>query len=174
MPICTTNKFSGCPTGHNKKSSGWPVSRILSNLRDPVYARRLRPGYHIWTVISLCSLPGTDSEASSFSSLFGLAPGGGCLAARIAADAGGLLHHLFTLTALPRRIVSVALVRQVSPSRDFPGAVLCGVRTFLDPTNAGPRPSGQPEDGGIIPSLGQSVNLKSVLILYILRGRAVS
>jgi hypothetical protein len=31
-------------------------------------------------------------------SLLGLAPGGGYLAARIAADAGGLLHHLFTIT----------------------------------------------------------------------------
>ncbi len=32
--------------------------------------------------------------------LLGLAPGGGCLAARVATDAGGLLHHLFTLTWL--------------------------------------------------------------------------
>src|SRR3989304_6693850 len=30
--------------------------------------------------------------------LLGLAPGGGCLAAGIAAGAGGLLHHLFILT----------------------------------------------------------------------------
>ena len=29
--------------------------------------------------------------------LLGLAPGGVCLAADITADAGGLLHHLFTL-----------------------------------------------------------------------------
>jgi hypothetical protein len=35
------------------------------------------------------------------SSLLGLAPGGGYLATRIAADAGGLLHHLFTITVLP-------------------------------------------------------------------------
>jgi len=32
------------------------------------------------------------------SSLLGLAPDGGCLAAHIAACAGGLLSHLFTLT----------------------------------------------------------------------------
>ena len=31
--------------------------------------------------------------------LLGLAPGGGCLAADIAAGAGGLLHHLFTLAS---------------------------------------------------------------------------
>jgi len=44
-------------------------------------------------------------------SLLGLAPDGGYLANRIAADAGGLLHHRFTLTlpALARRYVSVAL-----------------------------------------------------------------
>ena len=32
-----------------------------------------------------------------------------------------------------RRSVSVALIRQVAPSRGFPGAVPYGVRTFLDP-----------------------------------------
>jgi hypothetical protein len=30
--------------------------------------------------------------------LLGLAPGGGCLAARVTTRAGGLLHHLFTIT----------------------------------------------------------------------------
>jgi len=34
------------------------------------------------------------------SSLLGLAPGGGYLAICITTDAGGLLHHLFTLTTL--------------------------------------------------------------------------
>ncbi|GAB4481155.1 MAG: hypothetical protein Kow0088_23240 [Anaerolineales bacterium] len=43
--------------------------------------------------------------------LLGLAPDGGYLANRIAADAGGLLHHRFTLTLpfVARRYVSVAL-----------------------------------------------------------------
>jgi hypothetical protein len=58
------------------------------------------------------------------SSLLGLAPGGGYLAIRITADAGGLLHHLFTITLTPcgvsRLFVSVALVRQVSSSRRVP------------------------------------------------------
>ena len=71
----------------------------------PVYTLRLLPGPHAWAIISLSSLPGTNNEAGRFSSLLGLAPDGGCLAARIAADAGGLLHRLFTMTlslALPR------------------------------------------------------------------------
>src|SRR6185295_13690435 len=58
------------------------------------------------------------------SSLLGLAPGGGYLAIHITADAGGLLHHLFTITFTPcgvsRLFVSVALVRQVSSSRRVP------------------------------------------------------
>jgi len=58
------------------------------------------------------------------SSLLGLAPGGGYLAIHITADAGGLLHHLFTITLTPCGVswlfVSVALVRQVSSSRRVP------------------------------------------------------
>jgi hypothetical protein len=33
--------------------------------------------------------------------LLGLAPGGGYLAARVTTNAGGLLHHLFTITLFP-------------------------------------------------------------------------
>lgn len=58
------------------------------------------------------------------SSLLGLAPGGGYLAIHITADAGGLLHHLFTITLTPCGVswlfVSVALIRQVSSSRRVP------------------------------------------------------
>ena len=58
------------------------------------------------------------------SSLLGLAPGGGYLAIHITADAGGLLHHLFTITLTSCEVnwlfVSVALVRQVSSSRRVP------------------------------------------------------
>lgn len=104
----------------------------------------------------------------TISSLLGLAPGGGYLATHITARAGGLLHHLFTITTptlpppnpkdlgeVPVRaegvlFVSVALIRQVHASRQFPhpvlsDAVLYGVRTFLDPDNAGPRLPNQPE-----------------------------
>lgn len=98
----------------------------------------------------------------TISPLLGLAPGGGYLATCITADAGGLLHHLFTITTSPKRMeglfVSVALIRQVtlfsvfpstrdeiSPPRVLSDAVLHGVRTFLDPDNAGPRLPNQPE-----------------------------
>ncbi len=80
-----------------------------------------------WAIIYLCGPPGTGAPLKkgrhigrratsrcqmAASSLLGLAPGGGYLAACIAADAGGLLHHLFTL-ALAGGLFSVALFRQV-------------------------------------------------------------
>ena len=77
--------------------------------------------------------------------LLDLAPGGGYLAADIAAHAGGLLHHLFTLTLSDPSPKSIGFggswegavcfcgpIRQVAPSRVLPGTLLCGVRTFLD------------------------------------------
>lgn len=89
--------------------------------------------------------------SSIHSSLLGLAPGGGCLAAGIAADAGGLLHRRFTVTesrdsrmgnsqrlltylyALISAVCFCGPIRQVTPPRGLPGTMLSGVRTFLDP-----------------------------------------
>src|SRR6185503_3587663 len=66
--------------------------------------------------------------------LFGLAPGGVCLADAVTRAAGELLPHRFTLTALRRRYVSVALSVGSPPlavsqhpalrSPDFPPAAL--------------------------------------------------
>ena len=86
----------------------------------------------------------------TISPLLGLAPGGGYLAVRIAANAGGLLRHLFTITTR----VAVCFcgpfpagsrLSAVSPPRVLSDAVLYGVRTVLDPVNAGPRLPDQPE-----------------------------
>ena len=86
------------------------------------------------------------------SSLLGLAPGGGYLAIRITTDAGGLLHHLFTITPRNRGAVCFCgphpagyLLTEDSPPRVLSDAVLYGVRTFLDPDNAGPRSPNRPE-----------------------------
>jgi len=59
---------------------------------------------------------------------------------RITADAGGLLHHHFTLTRLHKAIQAVCFCgpfRQVTPPRVLPGIALYGVRTFLDPAQSG-------------------------------------
>lgn len=68
--------------------------------------------------------------------LLGLAPGGVCLAADITADAGGLLHHLFTLTPLRAAqgaIRSLLHVPSGCPAWRLASTVPCGVRTFLPP-----------------------------------------
>ncbi len=65
--------------------------------------------------------------------LLGLAPDGGCLAVHITMNAGGLLHHLFTLTGT--YVLAVCFcgpIRQVTPPRVLPDIALYGVRTFLD------------------------------------------
>ncbi len=104
-----------------------------------------------------------SSHPQMESSLLGLAPGGGYLAARITADAGGLLHHLFTFALTPAPLsrnrergwgegrlflwpLSGRLTpNEVSPPRALSDAEPCGVRTFLDPVNTGPRSPDQPE-----------------------------
>ena len=55
------------------------------------------------------------------SSLLGLAPSGGYLATHITARAGGLLHHLFTLTtSCEIAVCFCGPFRQVHASRRFP------------------------------------------------------
>jgi hypothetical protein len=89
--------------------------------------------------------PTRGSGAASRSlPLLGLAPGRGCLATRLAPDAGALLPRRFTLAGVapldPALRFSVALFQQVSgalrvsarpPLRVLPGTVPCGARTFL-------------------------------------------
>ena|SRR3990172_9453406 len=55
----------------------------------------------------------------TISPLLGLAPGGGYLAVRIAANAGGLLRHLFTITTRVA-VCFCGPFRQVHASRRFP------------------------------------------------------
>lgn len=87
-----------------------------------------------------------SNEAGSFLSLLDLAPDGGCLAACIAACAGGLLHRLFTISLTPtlspgereKGEGSLFLWPDPtaspcgSPFRMLSGILPCGVRTFLD------------------------------------------
>lgn len=88
--------------------------------------------------------------------LLGFAPGSGYLAAYLTAGSGGLLHRRFTLTDRSAYCFCGPM-RQVTPPRVLPGAMLFGVRTFLDTANAVPRPPSQPGDF-ILLSLSGSVN----------------
>jgi hypothetical protein len=67
--------------------------------------------------------------------LFGLAPGGVFLAAGVAADAGELLPHLFTLTvAVPRRSGLCGTFRGVAPPGRYPAP--CPVEPGLSSSRA--------------------------------------
>ena len=85
---------------------GQPVSRILSG-GCPAWMDIYLDG---WLPIRSSGLPGDGWEMGASrpvraSLLLDLAPHGGCLSGYITAPAGGLLHHLFTLTLLIRRAV---------------------------------------------------------------------
>lgn len=135
-------------------ASGRSVSRILSSESHRFTPQGLRPCLLASAIIYLCGLPETQMERAAPSPLFDLAPDGGCLAARITADAGGLLRRLFIMTGRqnrsrctrhrvrravfgPSAVLFCGPIRQIAPSRGFPGAVPCGVRTFLDSSQGG-------------------------------------
>ncbi len=93
--------------------------------------------------------PGDGQSPPEGSPLLDLAPYGGCMAASIAARAGGLLHHLFTLTP--------TLFPPLNP-RDF-GEVQgrCGM-------SLSPYPSGCPHNccaGGPVPGVTRRIALWS-------------
>src|SRR4051794_11108839 len=83
------------------------------------------------------SLPPTWSSAGRVSAPIGVAPGGACLAAPVSGDAGGLLHHRFTLASAftcdaGGRSPLCCAIQRVSPSGSYPAPLPCGVPTFLD------------------------------------------
>ena len=126
--------------------SGRPISRILYDREISVYApKSLFPMLCLDSHLSVQPTRNSN-DASSVSSLLGLAPGGGCLADCITAVAGGLLHRLFTMTALRRLPVSVALSGKlprpgVSP---VPCSMECGLSS-IPRQSAEPRLSSRPE-----------------------------
>ena len=79
-----------------------PVSRILfSNLFDEVEEVTIHLGPALPRGLGAAYLGfdprRSENRAGYPSSLLGLAPGGVCLAIPVSRDAGGLLHHRFTL-----------------------------------------------------------------------------
>ena len=92
--------------------------------------------------------------------LLGLAPDGGCLAVCVTTDAGGLLHHLFTITK-PNELAGCLLFCGPFPSGHpawaLPSIVPCGARTFLTPNTGCDRLT----DLGTIPMIaGHSMSVK--------------
>jgi hypothetical protein len=97
-----------------------PISRVLYGSpwvprQSSILAVRYRTAPAAYPALEV----GEQPTAPKGSRLLGLAPGGGCLAADITASAGGLLHHLFTLTT----IVAVCFcgpIRGISPPGCYP------------------------------------------------------
>lgn len=84
------------------------VSRILSveTGESSIWDRRRHR--------SLAAYPALSTERATPRRLFRLAPDGVCLAIDIAADAGALLPHPFTLAASPLQSALCCTCRQVS------------------------------------------------------------
>ncbi len=100
-----------------------------------------------------CDLPGQHAEAhvqpeDCGLSLFGLAPGGACLAPFLAV---GAVRSYRTVSPLPgpkaRRSVLCCAFPGVTPAGRYPAPCLRGARTFLDNTVSGPvAATAQPPD----------------------------
>ena len=102
-----------------------------------VYTRGRHPCSLAWAIISLCSLPETQAERAAPRLCLTLLPTG------VAWPSALLRTPVVSCTAFspsPRwdrkapgaAVVFCGPIRQISPSRDFPGVVPCRVRTFLD------------------------------------------
>ncbi len=126
-----------------------PVSRVLSPGRAGATVIHLRSCLHT----TCCDLPGQHAEAhvqpeSCGLSLFGLAPGGACLALFLAVEA---VRSYRTVSPLPdpkvRRSVLCCAFPGVTPAGRYPAPCLRGARTFLDNTVSGPvAATAQPPD----------------------------
>ena len=137
------------PTGWVRgwRRTSWHVSRILFPGR---LAARGAAAIHLGlpSPAGSSGLPaGSDGPSSNACAgarglPLGLAPGGVYLAVPVTRDAGGLLHHRFTLTP-PSRAVAVCFLWHFPaghPGLPLATTLPCGVRTFLGPGRPGPRP----------------------------------
>src|SRR6266487_2079923 len=89
-----------------RRRASWPVGRVLcTRFRGPAAIHLglplLTASCGLPTSIGRAALNRSRRPAAEAASPSDLAPGGVYLAARITPDAGGLLHHRFTLTAGP-------------------------------------------------------------------------
>lgn len=116
------------PRHKQRSCPGQSISRILSGT-SPVRSSIWESSY----LLPQAAYPGLFPRRATSLSLLGLAPDGGCLAEPITGPAGGLLHHLFTITGrwdhLLRLYVSVARSGKLLRPGSYPAScsVECGL-----------------------------------------------
>lgn len=104
-------------------TSGWSISRILSGRKPAwaiIYLGRALPRSSVQPTRGYMETSSLPSVLTTISPLLDLAPGGGYLAICISTNAGGLLHHLFTITMMRARRCAVWLFVSVARSGGFP------------------------------------------------------
>src|SRR5690606_36681171 len=95
-------------------------------------------------------------------SLFGLAPGGACRAADVAADAVGSYPTLSPLPEpKPRRFAFCGAIPRVTPGGRYPPPFHRGARTFLDRSKPPPRPPGRLASARCARMGARSIQLKT-------------
>lgn len=129
--------MEGPEWGAGRKPSSVPSASIRRTEAEgtTIHLARRLPG-------ASSDQPGSRVGRATPPPLFGLAPGGVCLADPVTRAAGELLPHPFTLTAGQRPTADYSLLHfpRVAPPGRYPAPVPCGARTFLEPSK-GPRPS---------------------------------
>ena len=125
MPPFAPGSARGRPLARREPSASRPISRVLS--RAIIHLGHSSPG-------ASSGLPEPSAD-HALGLLFGLAPGGVCLAADVAAERGALLPHPFTLAAgtvrVPEAVCSLLHFPWARAPQALPGALSFGARTFL-------------------------------------------
>ena len=169
---CDLASFCRGPMRHPRARSGDGKRECASKPACKPRSVRKWPKANPWAGIYLGrtlphasrDLPGTQGDeqppvpgrAAQNSPLLGLALGGVCLAGAVTSPAGGLLHHLFTLTGI-RRYVSVARSSRLPRPGSYPAK--CSMECGLSSTLASRAATIQPTCGNtIIPRLINLVN----------------
>ena len=117
-----------------KPGSGWHANEFACVTAIPLGRRSLGASSNLPGRRDPDTIPKPHFRASLAPSLFGLAPGGVCPAAGVAADAVRsyrTISPLLRLTTVPRRYVFCGTVPRFAPAGCYPAPFVRGARTFL-------------------------------------------
>jgi hypothetical protein len=144
-PCQSAPKIGGRPAGFRraplfsrqpayKPGSGWHANEFACVTAIPLGRRSPGASSNLPGRRDPDTIPKPHFRASLAPSLFGLAPGGVCPAAGVAADAVRsyrTISPLLRLTTVPRRYVFCGTVPRFAPAGCYPAPFVRGARTFL-------------------------------------------